>query len=74
MKMLEISESPELALQRMSSPVSKLYHNEEAVYASCLNCQKHPKYPIIPAVTLHIDGICQNCGAFSGVEVSFCKN
>jgi hypothetical protein len=32
-------------------------------YITCVNCDRHPAYPTIPAVTLHADGKCQICGS-----------
>jgi hypothetical protein len=37
----------------------------KVAYSPCLNCQKHPKYPHLPPVTRHIEGICAICGGFS---------
>ena len=33
-------------------------------YSPCLNCKRHPHYPNIPAVTLHLEGICVICDIF----------
>ncbi len=32
-------------------------------YKPCLNCEKHPWYPEILPVTLHLNGKCLICGA-----------
>lgn len=43
----------------------QLNMSQNAVYATCLNCKRHPKYPRIAPVTRHHEGICAICGTFS---------
>jgi hypothetical protein len=44
---------------------SKTNAQGQAVYATCLDCKRHPHYPHIAPVTRHVEGICMICGAFS---------
>ncbi len=38
--------------------------SRSVTYSTCLNCKRHPHYPNIPAVTLHLEGICVICDKF----------
>ena len=45
----------ELQSERQTSEVARLD------YRPCLNCERHPRFPSIPAVTLHSYGKCLAC-------------
>jgi hypothetical protein len=36
-------------------------------YIVCSNCVRHPAYPTVAAVTLHVDGKCEVCGIASSL-------
>jgi hypothetical protein len=47
-------------------PISNPFENiqKQVVYAPCLNCRRHPKYPELAPITRHEEGICAICGGF----------
>lgn len=55
------NESVTFAIDYAGQNAFSLIDQERMEYRSCMNCARHPRFPEIPAVTLHKGGRCTLC-------------